>query len=122
MDAKDPKEANFTPCVAKSRTTGQRCKRRPIRGGTVCKFHGGAAPQTIAKAKERLAALVDPAIVELGNILKTSEIDSVRMSAVKDILDRCGFKPKDEIEVTDVNRRLEVLRAGRERARKAREE
>ncbi|MFC8517493.1 hypothetical protein [Streptomyces sp. NPDC057257] len=31
------------------------CKNSPIKGGTVCKFHGGSAPQVQAAARERLA-------------------------------------------------------------------
>ncbi|MFG2544360.1 hypothetical protein ACGFOM_18155 [Streptomyces sp. NPDC048594] len=31
------------------------CKNPPIKGGTVCKFHGGSAPQVQAAARERLA-------------------------------------------------------------------
>jgi hypothetical protein len=40
-------------CSAKSKQTGERCKQRPVPGGTVCRFHGGAAPQVQAKAEER---------------------------------------------------------------------
>lgn len=33
---------------------GQPCKRRPIKGGTVCATHGGRAPQVKAAAERRL--------------------------------------------------------------------
>jgi hypothetical protein len=42
-------------CTAKARTTGLRCKRRPIPGGTVCVIHGGAAPAVRAAAQRRVA-------------------------------------------------------------------
>jgi hypothetical protein len=42
-------------CSATATTTGRRCRRAPIRGGTVCPKHGGAAPQVRRKAKQRLA-------------------------------------------------------------------
>lgn len=42
-------------CTAPSRQTGERCGNAPTRGATVCRFHGGAAPQTVRKAAERLA-------------------------------------------------------------------
>lgn len=45
-------------CKAKTRR-GQ-CQRWPIKGGTVCQTHGGAAPQVKAKAAERLLDLIDP--------------------------------------------------------------
>lgn len=35
-------------CTAKSKQSGERCKRWPTVGGTVCKFHGGASLQGIA--------------------------------------------------------------------------
>jgi hypothetical protein len=83
-------------CTAKSKQSGQRCKRTPIPGASVCKFHGGGAPQVEAKAKERLAALVDPAIARLEELLVSGE-DTVAMRAVIDVLDRNGFKPKETL-------------------------
>lgn len=47
--------APYTPCTS-IRKTGDRCKRRPIKGGTVCYTHGGAAPQVKAAAARRVAA------------------------------------------------------------------
>ena len=41
-------------CSAKSKSTGQRCANYAIRGGTVCRIHGGAAKQSKAAAKRRL--------------------------------------------------------------------
>jgi hypothetical protein len=40
-------------CSARSKQTGEQCKLSAIPGGTTCRFHGGAAPQVRAKAKER---------------------------------------------------------------------
>lgn len=45
-------------CTAHT-TTGRPCRRWPIRGGTVCPSHGGAAPQVRAAATRRLGE--DPA-------------------------------------------------------------
>lgn len=42
-------------CKARARTGGQ-CKNRAVAGGTVCRFHGGRAPQVAAKAAARIAA------------------------------------------------------------------
>lgn len=42
-------------CTATSKSTGERCRRSAIPGGTVCRWHGGAAPQVRAKAAERLS-------------------------------------------------------------------
>lgn len=42
-------------CTARSKRTGQRCKRAPVIGGTTCWVHGGAAGQVQRKAAERVA-------------------------------------------------------------------
>lgn len=43
-------------CSATSKQSGERCKRRPIPGGTVCAMHGGKTPAVVAKAEQRLQA------------------------------------------------------------------
>ena len=61
-------------CRAKCRRTQQQCQRWAIRGGTVCRVHGGAAPHVKRKAAERIAEyvarLVDPdrALAEAASI------------------------------------------------------
>lgn len=40
-------------CTAKSKQSGERCKRRPVPGLTVCVMHGGKSPAAQAKAQER---------------------------------------------------------------------
>ena len=47
-------------CSANSKQSGKRCGRPAIRGGMVCRFHGGSIPAVIAAAKDRLADLIDP--------------------------------------------------------------
>lgn len=83
-------------CRATSKGTGKQCGRSAIPGGTVCRYHGGAAPQVQAKARERLAELVHPAIVRLGKLVD-AESEGVALGAVKDVLDRNGLtgKPGD---------------------------
>lgn len=40
-------------CTATSRQTGERCKLPPAKNATVCRFHGGKAPQVRAAGKVR---------------------------------------------------------------------
>lgn len=40
-------------CQAHSKTTGTKCGNKAIKGGSVCRFHGGAAPQVKAAAARR---------------------------------------------------------------------
>lgn len=42
-------------CVARAKSTGERCGRAPIPGGTVCKFHGGGTRAAKAAGQRRLA-------------------------------------------------------------------
>lgn len=54
-------------CVGRSKRTGERCRKFPMRGSTVCKFHGGKSPQALAAAKRRLEeAEAEKAVVSLG--------------------------------------------------------
>jgi hypothetical protein len=98
MSTEHPKSRAIR-CTAKSKASGQRCKRAAIPGGTVCRFHGGAAPQVVAAAKVRLAALVDPAIDRLAKLIKIKN-PGIALGAVKDVLDRNGFKPSAKVDPT----------------------
>lgn len=41
-------------CTAKSRRSGERCRKPPMKGGTVCAMHGGKTPVALAAAQRRL--------------------------------------------------------------------
>jgi len=89
-------------CVV-TKKNGERCKRNAAPGTTVCVKHGATAPQTAAKAKERLLAMVEPALVELSRIVsQPTTSDSDRLRAIAMILDRTGYGPGSSlaIEVT----------------------
>jgi hypothetical protein len=63
-------------------------------------MHGGGAPQVQAAARQRLAALVDPALLRLGQLVREKKQASVALGAVKDVLDRNGLKaPDGRIEI-----------------------
>lgn len=52
-----PRKGRVAPveqCTARSKQTGERCKRR-VRGGGVCRYHGGAASQVKAMREQRVA-------------------------------------------------------------------
>lgn len=51
-------------------------------------------------AEARLQALVDPAITQLAALVENADSDSVKLSAIKDVLDRAGYKPTEKQEVT----------------------
>jgi len=87
-------------CTATANRTGERCRAAAIKGGTVCRMHGGALPQVKRAAKDRLMAMVDPALVELRKIIdRTDASDADKLRAIQMVLDRTGFKPGVQIEV-----------------------
>ena len=102
MDAHDPLNAAIEAlarekprCTATSKQTGERCKRRPHPGSTVCVMHGAGAPQVQRSARERLNALVEPAIAALGKVIKRLDGDpdaaGVVIRAAQIVLDRTGY-------------------------------
>lgn len=82
-------------CSATSKQKGIRCGRTAIPGGTVCRYHGGAAPQVMKSARERLGLLTDPAITRMEELIKQTEYPSTALAASRDILDRNGFGAPD---------------------------
>jgi hypothetical protein len=80
----DPKtsEHSWLPvairCTAKSKTTGRQCGRPIVPGATVCRYHGGAAPQVKAAAERRLAdAAAVSALDRLGIEIDTTPEDAL---------------------------------------------
>jgi hypothetical protein len=95
-------------CIATSKTTGERCGRAPIPGGFVCNHHGGKIPAVQQSARQRLLALVDPAIDALLRILNAPDVCqtcgrsddmSLMLKAAKIVLDRTGYGAKQSITV-----------------------
>lgn len=106
MRAPDPIRA--PRCTAHSKQTHLPCKQPAIPGGTVCRYHGGAAPQVILAAEERLKALRVPAVIRLEELMHQKEFPSVAIAAVKDILDRDGKLGKAK-ETQDIDLKTEII-------------
>jgi len=86
-------------CTAHSRTSGQQCGQPPIPGGTVCRYHGGAAPQVKLKALQRLEAYQDKAIDRLFELAEQTSFPSTAIAAVKDVLDRTMGKAQEKVDL-----------------------
>lgn len=83
------------------RKNGDRCKNAAIVGGTVCKFHGGAAKHVRNAARVRLQNAADRMARELLRMAVDDNVsDSVKLAAIKDALDRAGLNSKTEIELS----------------------
>lgn len=96
MEGDDPKECarceqvhDPALCSAHSRS-GQQCRKPKVPGTTVCRNHGGAAPQTVAKARERLLAAADPAATKLVALVRSKD-EQVALRAATAVLDRVGL-------------------------------
>lgn len=70
--------------------SGERCKRYAIRGGRVCPYHGGSAPQVRAKANRRLLAMVEPSIIRLEALIHQDEHMPTALGAIRTVLERAG--------------------------------
>lgn len=78
---------------------GDQCKNAAILGGTVCKFHGGAAKHVRNAARVRLQNAADRMAKELLKMATDDDVsDSVKLAAIRDALDRAGLSAKTEIE------------------------
>ena len=89
----------YVPCTAASKQSGQRCKRRPVPGGTVCVIHGGGTPRVREMAQERLLRLQSPAIDTLAQLMDQLESSpSTAYRAARDVLDRTMGKPTERVK------------------------
>lgn len=100
-------------CKATAKGSGVRCKQPARMGTTVCRTHGGNAPQVQRKARLRLAELVDPAIGRLSSVLENGN-DRDALRAVENVLDRAGYPRTANLDVADaralLRERLDKLR------------
>lgn len=95
-------------CAGHSSQTGEPCKKWPIAGSTVCRWHGGAAPQVKRKAEERIAAMVFPALKRVETLIGAEDdeeiseagLEAVRLRAAFGILDRAGYTATQKLAVS----------------------
>lgn len=87
-------------CTGHGKHSKKPCGNTAILGGTVCRMHGGAAPQVQLKAQERLNAMEIPALIRLDELMHQKEFPSVAIAAVKDALDRIRGKAHESLAVS----------------------
>jgi len=86
-------------CVGRKKD-GTPCKRSPIKGATVCRAHGGAAPQVQRKAAERIAHASDIAVLQILALMQAPDTPApVKLAAARDLLDRANVSGKTTIEL-----------------------
>lgn len=97
----------------KSDGSGERCSKPAMLGQSVCRAHGGASPQAKKSARERLEALVDPAISTLSTVIRSGIKTGDTSSAVRaslGILDRTGFHPSKAVELKEGKTEIQTVR------------
>ena len=88
-----------TRCRARTKCKGGQCPNYPMRGGYVCRMHGGGAPQVRAKAAERLEALYPRAITVVGELLEEREFPTVRLGAAKLTIEQQDGRPREQVDM-----------------------
>lgn len=109
-------------CTATSKQRGEQCKQPAIHGGTVCRFHGGAAPQVIAAAERRLEELKPKAVLTIDRLMDREEYPTVQFQASKAVIDWVDGKAREsmDMKVTGDEVLIAALMAGRKRAAESR--
>lgn len=69
-----------------------------MRGGTVCRKHGGAAPQVKQKAQERLKAMQPLALNTIEGLMGRDEFPTVQLAASKAVIDWTEGRAMERVE------------------------
>lgn len=91
-------EVGRRQCTAHKKD-GERCKRAPIKGGTVCPKHGGGAKQVREAAQRRLLEAADGLMANLLKIALSGESEANRLRATMDALSRAGLVERHIVHV-----------------------
>ena len=66
------------------------CRKWAIKGGLVCMSHGGATKAVRNRANKRLLTMVEPALVQLNEIIHQNEHMPAKLGAIRTVLERAG--------------------------------
>lgn len=103
---RDARMHSGTVCTA-TRRDGSQCTNFAINGATVCRMHGGSAPQVRRAAQVRLLMASDLAAKKLIEMIMSSKDERVVLAAVRDLLDRANLAGTQNIEVGVTKRTFE---------------
>jgi hypothetical protein len=90
-------------CQGTYKSTGEQCRRVAIDGSVVCDQHGGAAPQVLRRAAERIQFTADDAARRLVEWMNDPSVDMrERVKIAQDMLDRGGLAASHLIKLMPV--------------------
>jgi hypothetical protein len=79
---------------------GDQCGNWALKGATVCRYHGGNAPQVRAAAQRRLDLASEIAAVRIVGIMNDTRVPAhVRLAAAREVLDRTGIVTPKQVAV-----------------------
>ena len=80
---------------------GKPCRSPALIGATVCRMHGGSAPQgKEAAARVKLEELIGPSLARLKQLIEDDDVVSqVHLGASRLVLEMTGFKVPTQVEV-----------------------
>lgn len=87
---------------AKNNRVTRPCYNWPMKGMSVCLFHGGGVKRVKMKAVERLASALDAVTGALVKIAMDERVPAKdRISAINSIMDRVGVRGGMEVDIKD---------------------
>jgi hypothetical protein len=99
-------------CSAHAKSTGQLCRAPAVNGATVCIRHG-AAKGTLGREKADslvLSELVGPALWRLKGLIDSEDTPpAVLISAIREVLDRSGYREMYQMTDAEMDARVEKM-------------
>ncbi|MGN7964910.1 HGGxSTG domain-containing protein [Microbacterium sp. 22179] len=96
-----------TLCTA-TRRDGTPCTNFALTASSVCRMHGGSAPQVRRAAQVRILMASDLAARKMVELMSNPKVDDrVKLAAAKDLLDRANLAGTQNIEVGVTKRTFE---------------
>ena len=90
-------------CQGHYKSTGEQCRHVAIDGSVVCDQHGGAAPQVLRRAAERIQFTADDAARRLVEWMNDPSVDMrERVKIAQDMLDRGGLAASHLLKIMPV--------------------
>jgi len=96
-----------TLCTA-TRRDGSPCTNFAVSGATVCRMHGGSAPQVRRAAQVRILMASDLAAAKLIEMMQSLKVaDNIKLAAARDLLDRANLAGTQNVEIGVTKRTYE---------------